>query len=99
MYKKENKKHTLLEFISVHGIDLSWIGLLVYSFSQTRTTFYAFMLLLLITFLSLILKLFIYYKQKSLIKGALSGFEWVCLAVSLTSFCVGLLTPAGVLYN
>lgn len=94
----ENNK--IQEYVKqISGTEPLFVGYIVYGLFRIELAFYILMLLLSFTILDLTIESGMYVKKNKTIRGALSGFKWFCLAVSLTSFCVGLLTPAGVLYN
>lgn len=98
VWSMENNK--IQEYVKqISGTEPLFVGYIVYGLFRTELAFYILMLLLSFTILDLTIELGMYVKKNKTIRGALSGFKWFCLAVSLTSFCVGLLTPAGVLYN
>lgn len=73
--------------------NLILFGYIVFSLTRTRTTFYIFISILVITVFAISLELSIYYKQNRTIKGALTGYKWFSLIIYLLAIIVAIIAP------
>lgn len=94
---ENNKTQSYVKNVS--GTEPFIVGFLYYAFSRSELSFYVFMLLVAFSIMDLSIELFLFIKKNKTLKGALTIYKWICLALCLTLFLVGIFAPAEVLYK
>lgn len=84
---------------NVSGTEPFIVGFLYYAFSRSELSFYVFMLLVAFSIMDLSIEMFLFIKKNKTLKGALTIYKWICFALCLTLFLVGIFAPAEVLYK